>query len=139
MTRYVTVGDSMGQATVVYAAIVTLPDGTTVSDIPIQAGESVISIIGSAATVDGAWTADVGNNITLKLSGKAMVDGDQVLTVASLVSSEVGTSVTGALTLEPAFYQPVNIRVREGHLNLSAAHDGTSPGVGFIAITLGID
>ena len=139
MTRYITVGDSMGQATVVYAAVVTLPDGTTVSDVPIQAGESVISVIGSALTIDGAWTVDTGNNYTLKLSGKALVDGDQELNVGASVSSEVGTSVTGALTLEPAFYQPTVIRVREGHMNVSVAYDGTSPGTPFIAITLGID
>ena len=125
----------MSQATTTYAAVQTLPDGGTMVDLVVQAGESEIFMIGSVVVIDGAWTVDTGNNFTLRLTGKGLVDGDQELNVGVLKCDETGTSVTGTLTSAPAFYQPVSIRVRAGHINLSAAYDGTDPGTPFLAVT----
>ena len=125
----------MSQATTTYAAVQTLPDGGTMVDLVVQAGESEIFMIGSVVVIDGAWTVDTGNNFTLRLTGKGLVDGDQELNVGVLKCDETGTSVTGTLTSSPAFYQPVSIRVRQGHINVSAAYDGTDPGTPFLAVT----
>ena len=138
LARYVTVADSMAQVTNAFVAAQTLPDGSTQVGIKIQAGESMITMIGSGITIDGAWTIDTGNNFTIRFSGKASVDGEQEINIGALKCDETGTSVTGTLTALPATYQPVQIRVKEGDLTVSFAYDGTDPGTPFAAVTLEI-
>ena len=136
---YVTVADSMGQATVVYAAVQTLPDGGTLSTVKVPPGMTKITSIGVAIVVDGAWTVDTGNNFTLRFTGTGLKDGDQEINVGAIASQETGTSVTGSYTIEPATYIPVTIDLKPGEISLSAAYDGTSPGTPFIAVTLGFE
>lgn len=127
----------MSQAANTYASVQTKPDGGTLSTVPIPSDARRIVAIGAAVVIDGAHTADTGNNFTLKLSGTGMVDGEQELIVGSMASQETGTSVTGEITLMGAWYQPTDIRVKPGQdINVSAAFDGTDPGTPFLVITL---
>lgn len=136
---YITVADSMTQATTTFASVQTLPDGGTLSSIKVPPGMSRISVIGVAVTHDVVAIADTGNNFTLQISGTGSVDGIQELYAGSVASQTTGTSVTGTLSLRPAFYRPVNIRVKPGEINVAAAFDGTDGGSPFLAVTLGFD
>jgi hypothetical protein len=136
---YVTVADSMAQATNTYAAVQTLPDGGTLSTVKVPPGMTKISIIGTAVTHDGAATVDTGNHFSLQLSGTGMVDGIQEVFAGTLASQETGTSVTGTMTHKPAFYRKTDIKVKAGEISVSAAYNGTDPGTPFIAVTLGFE
>lgn len=136
---YITVADSMTQATNTYAAVQTLPDGGTLSTVKVPPNTSKITILGIAKTIDGAWTIDTGNNFTLRFTGTGIVDGQHEINVGSLSTQETGTSVTGELTVMPAIYIPVDITVKAGEISISAAYDGTDPGTPFLAVTLGFD
>ena len=136
---YVTVGDSMTQATNTFASVQTLPDGGTLTSVKVPPGMTRISVIGTAITHDGAATIDTGNNFTVQLSGTGMVDGIQEFNAGALTSQETGTSVTGALSIQQAHYRAVEVKVKQGEINVAAAYDGTSPGTPFICITLGFE
>ena len=136
---YVTVADSMTQAANAFVALQTLPDGGTLSSIKVPPNMTKISVVGTAVSHDVAATIDTGNNFTLQFSGTGLVDGIQELFAGTLASQETGTSVTGKLTHQPAFYRKTNIRVKPGEVVLSAAFDGTDPGSPFIAVTLGFE
>lgn len=136
---YVTVADLMTQATNTFTAVQTLPDGGTLSSIKVPPGMTKISVIGTAVTHDIAATIDTGNNFTLQFSGTGLVDGIQELYAGTVASQETGTSVTGTLSHNPAFYRPVDIKVKPGEVTVAAAYDGTDPGSPAIAITLGFE
>ena len=136
---YITVADSMAQSTTTFTALQTLPDGSTLSAIRVPPGMTKISIIGAAVVIDGAGTVDTGNNYTIQLSGTGLADGIQEIVVGGTASQETGTSVTGTMTLQPAFYRPVDIRLKEGDIVISGAFDGTDPGTPYLAVTLGLE
>lgn len=136
---YVTVGDSMTQATTTFAAVQTLPDGGTLSSIKVPPGMKKISVLGTSITHDGAATIDTGNAFIIQLSGTGMVDGIQELLVGGLMSQETGTSVTGAYTNLPAVYRNVDVNVKPGEVVLAAGYTGADPGSPFIMITLGFE
>ena len=136
---YITVADSMTQATTTYAAVQTLPDGGTLSSVKVPPGMSKISVIGTALTHDVIAVIDTGNNFTLQLSGTGLKDGIQEIPLGALMATEVGTSVTGSLSFAHANYRMVDIAVKPGEITLAAAYDGTDPGSPFCAITLGFD
>ena len=138
MGRYVTVADSMSQAVNTYVPALTSPDGTSISDIAIQRGETMITKLFVGLIIDGAWTVDTGNNFTAKFSGKGMVDSDQEVNLGALKCDETGTSVTGTLTAGPITPLAVEIKVKEGHITVSIAMDGTDPGTPFGVIGLEI-
>jgi hypothetical protein len=136
---YVTVADSMTQAVNTYVALNTLPDGSTLSSIKVPPNSTKISVIGTAVTHDGAATVDTGNNFTLQFSGTGMVDGIQELYAGTLMSQETGASVTGTLTQQPAFYRPVDLKVKPGEITIAAAMDGTDCGSPFVVVTVGFE
>lgn len=136
---YVTVGDLMDQATVVYGAVQTAPDGSTLSTIKVPPGMTKISTLGSAVSPNVISLIDTGNNITLKFTGTGLADGDQEIVIGGIANQETGTSVTGNLSYRPAHYTPVDIRLKPGELSLSAAYDGTDSGSPFMAVTLGLE
>ena|SRR3990167_6805186 len=136
---YVTVGDSMTQATTTFTAVQTAPDGTTLSSIRVPPGMTRISSIGAAVTHDVISVIDTGNNFVIQLSGTGLADGIQELLVGGLATQETGTSVSGNLTARPAFYRDVDIKLKAGDIIVSAAYSGTDPGSPFIAITLGFE
>ncbi len=136
---YVTVGDSMAQAADTFSTVQTQPAGGTLSSIKVPPGMTRISIMGVALTHDGASTIDTGNNFTLQLSGTGVKDGIQEFNMGAIASQETGTSVTGTLSLQPAFYRNVDVIVKPGEINIAAAFDGTDPGTPFLAVTLGFD
>ena len=136
---YITVGDSMTQATNVYAAVQTLPDGGTLSTVKVPPGMKKITVLGSAITPDVISLIDTGNNFTLKFTGTGLSDGDQEISLGALANQETGVSVAGNLSYQPANYTPVDINVKPGEISLSAAYDGTDGGTPFIAVTLGFE
>ena len=136
---YITVADSMTQATNTFGSVQTLPDGGTLSSVKVPPGVSRISVLGTALTHDVAATIDTGNNFTLQLSGTGMVDGIQEFNAGALTSQETGTSVTGTLSIKPAHYRPIDVRVKQGEINVAAAYDGTDGGSPFICVTLGFE
>jgi len=137
---YVTVADSMTQATTAFAALQTSPDGSTIQNIKVPNGMTRISTIGTIVSPDVISVIDVGNSFTLQFSGAGMVDGIQELNAGSTCCQETGTSVTGTLAVAMAHYRDVNIRVKGGDvITLAAAYSGTDPGSPFIAVTLGFD
>ena len=129
----------MTQAADTFSSVQTQPDGSTLSSVKVPPGASRITILGSAVTHNGAETIDTGNNFTLQLSGTGLVDGIQEFNVGALSAQETGTSVTGTLSLQPASYRNVDVRVKPGDINVAAAFDGTDPGSPFLAVTLGFD
>ncbi len=136
---YVTVGDSVTQATTTFAAVQTQPDGGTLSSIKVPPGMTKISEISTLMIHDVISVIDTGNNFTLQLSGTGMKDGIQELPMGSLMTEEVGTSVTGNFTSAPALYRKVDIALKPGEITLAAAYDGTDPGTPFLAVTLGFE
>ena len=136
---YVTVADSMTQATTTFTAVQTLPDGGTLSSIKVPPGMKKISGLGSALTPDGTTTIDTACNFTLQLSGTGMVDGIQEFNIGALLNQEVGTSVGAGLVAETANYRAIDVNVKPGEIVVSAAYDGTDPGSPFIAVTLGFE
>lgn len=134
---FVTVADAMTQAANTFVAMQTAPDGSTLNNIKVPQGVQKISMIGSAISHDGAATVDTGNNFTLQLTGPGMVDGTQEVHIGTLLSQETGTSVTGTLTHQPAFYRTVDMKVKPGDvINAACAYDGTDPGSPFAAVTV---
>ena len=137
---FITVADSITQAANTFVAMQTAPDGSTLNNIKVPQGVSKISILGSALTHDGAATIDTGNNFTLQLTGPGLVEGTQEFNIGALASQETGTSVTGAVTFRPAYYRPVDVKVKAGDIITAAcAYDGTDPGSPFAAVTLGFE
>ena len=137
---FVTVADAMTQAANTFVAAQTAPDGSTISNIKVPQGVTKISVIGSAITHDVIAVIDTGNNFTCQLTGPGMVDGTQELNIGALATQETGTSVTGTMSLRPAFYRPVDIKVKAGDvINVALAFDGTDPGSPFAAVTLGFE
>lgn len=137
---YVTIADSMTQATTAFAALQTSPDGSTIQNIKVPNGMTRISTIGHIVSPDVISVIDVGNNYTLQFSGAGMVDGIQELNAGATCCQETGTSVTGSLNFAHATYRDVNIRVKGGDvITVAAAYSGTDPGSPFIAVTLGFD
>ena len=136
---YVTVGDSMTQATTTFTAIQTLPDGGTLTSIKVPPNMKKITVVGTAVTPDGAQSVDTGNAFILQFSGTGMVDGIQELLVGGLASQETGTSVTGAYTHQPAVYRTVDINVKQGEVTVAGAYTGTDSGSPFIMVTLGFE
>ncbi len=137
---YVTLADSVTQATTAFAALQTSPDGSTIQNVKVPMGMSRISTIACVLSPDVISVIDTGNNFTLQFSGAGMVDGIQELNAGALCNQETGTSVTGDLTFATAHYRDVNIRVKAGDvITLAAAYSGTDPGSPFIAVTLGFD
>ena len=137
--NYITVGNIMTQATTVFSSVTTGPDGGTVSSIKVPPGATRISVIGTAISHDVISVIDTGNNFTIQLSGTGMVDGIQEFNAGALATQETGTSVTGELTFCPARYRGVDVRVKQGEINVAAAYDGTDPGSPLIVITFGFD
>ena len=73
----------------------------------------------------------------LKLSGAALIDGDQELVVAATMSDETGSSVTGEFSVVPALWQTCNIGVKPGNvLNLFGSYNGTDSGTEAIVVSL---
>ena len=136
---YITVGDSMTQATTTFSAVQTQPDGGTLSSIKVPPGMTRISEISTIVMHDVISVIDTGNNFTLALTGTGLKDGNQELPIGALMTEEVGTSVTGNWSALNALYRKVNILLKPGEIILSAAYDGTDPGTPFCAITLGFD
>ena len=136
---YVTVGDSMTQATTTFTAIQTLPDGGTLSSIKVPPGMTRISVLGTSVTHDGAATIDTGNAFILQFSGTGMVDGIQEIVVGGLMSQETGASVTGAYTNLPAVYRDIDIKLKPGEVVIAGAYTGADPGSPFIMVTLGFE
>ncbi|MDI6721023.1 MAG: hypothetical protein QMD85_01440 [Candidatus Aenigmarchaeota archaeon] len=136
---YVTVSDSMTQATTTFTAVQTLPDGGTLSTIKVPPGMKKISVIGTCLTHDGAAVIDTGNAFFLQFSGTGMVDGIQEVVIGGLMSQETGTSVTGTYTHQPAVYRNVDINVKAGEITVAAAYNGTDGGSPFVAVTLGFE
>ncbi len=137
---YVTIADSVTQATTAFAALQTAPDGSTIQNIKVPNGMTRISVLGVSLTPDVISIIDTGNSFTLQFSGAGMVDGIQELHAGSLCTQETGTSVTGDLVFANAHYRDVNIRVKGGDvITVAAAYSGTDPGSPFIAVTLGFD
>jgi len=136
---YVTVGDSMTQATTTFAAVQTQPDGGTLSSVKVPPGMTKISEIAFACIHDLIAVIDTGNNLTLQLSGTGLKDGIQELQIGALFDTEVGTAVTGSVTFQNAEYRKVDIALKPGEIVLSAAYDGTDPGTPFMAVTLGFE
>lgn len=136
---YVTVGDSMAQATTTFAAVQTQPDGGTLSSIKVPPGMTKISEIATLVIHDVVAIIDTGNNFTLQLSGTGMKDGIQEVPIGALMAEEVGTSVTGNFAIAHAEYRKVDIQLKPGEITLSAAYDGTDPGTPFMAVTLGFE
>ena len=135
-----TVADSMTQAANSFVAMLTAPDGSTLSNIKVPQGVTKISVIGSALSPDVISLIDTGNNFTLQLSGSGMVDGNQELNIGALCNQETGTSVTGTLSLRPAWYRAVDIKVKAGDvINVAAAYDGTDGGSPFAVVTVGFE
>src|SRR3990167_8708437 len=99
---YVTVADSMAQATNTFAGVQTLPDGGTLSSIKVPPDMKKISILGTAITHDVIGVIDTGNNFTVQLSGTGMVDGIQEFNIGALSNGEVGTSVGMSFEAEVA-------------------------------------
>ena len=135
---YVTVADSMSQGANAFSALQTQPDGGTLSSVKVPPGMTKIVQIGYSVIVDGAWTADTGNNFTLQLSGTGMKDGIQELNLGALGCQVTGTSVTGTVATRMATYREVTIALTPGEINLAGAFDGTDPGTPFLAVTLGL-
>src|SRR3990167_7082263 len=106
---YVTVGDSVGQATTTFAAVQTQPDGGTLSTIKVPPGMTKISEISTLVMHDVISVIDTGNNFTLQLSGTGLKDGIQEVPIGALMTEEVGTSVTGNFATAPALYRKVDI------------------------------
>ena len=136
---YVTVGDSMTQATTTFAAVQTQPDGGTLTSVKVPPGMTKISEIATLINHDVISVIDTGNNFTLQLSGTGLKDGIQEIPVGALMASEVGTSTTGNFAVAPALYRKVDIALKPGEITLSAAYDGTDPGTPFLGVTLGFD
>ena len=137
---FVTVANSMTQATTTFTAAQTAPDGSTLSNIKVPQGVTKISVVGSAITHAVISVIDTGNNFTAQFTGPGMVDGTQELNIGALATQETGTSVTGNCSYRPAFYRPVDMRVKAGDvINVAFAYDGTDPGSPFAAVTLGFE
>mgnify|MGYP001596107228 CR=1 FL=1 len=136
---YVTVGDSMGQATTTFASVQTLPDGGTLSSIKVPPDMKKISVLGSCLSSDVISVIDVGNNFTVQLSGTGLVDGIQEFNIGALFSGEVGASVGMSWDAQPANYRNVDVAVKPGEIVVSCAYDGTDPGTPFVAVTLGFE
>ncbi len=136
---YVTVGDSMTQATTTFAAVQTQADGGTLSSVKVPPGMTKISEIATMVMHDVISVIDTGNNFTLQLSGTGLKDGIQEIPIGALMTEEVGTSVTGNFATAGAVYRKVDIALKPGEITLSAAYDGTDPGTPFMAVTLGFE
>ena len=136
---YVTVGNIMTQATTVFSAVQTLPDGGTLSSIKVPPDMKKISVLGISLSHNDISVIDTGNNFVLQLSGTGMVDGIKEFIVGTLACQEVGTSVGASLAAEKANYRNVEINVKPGEIVLSAAYSGTDPGSPLIVATLGFE
>ena len=136
---YVTVGDIMTQATTVFTAVQTLPDGGTLSSVKVPPGMTKISVLGVALSHNDVAVIDTGNNFTVQLSGTGLVDGIQEFHVGTLAAQEVGTSVVASLTAEKASYRDVDVKLKPGEIVISAAYDGTDPGSPLCVVTLGFE
>lgn len=136
---YVTVGDSMTQATATFAGVQTLPDGGTLSSIKVPPDMKKISVLGTCLSNDLISIIDVGNNFTIQLSGTGLVDGIQEFNIGALFSGEVGTSVGMSWDAQPANYRDVDVAVKPGEIVVSCAYDATDPGTPFVAVTLGFE
>lgn len=137
---YVTVADSVTQATTAFAALQTAPDGSTIQNIKVPNGMTRISVLGISISPDVVAIIDTGNTFTLQFSGAGMVDGIQELNAGALCSQSTGTSVTGDLDFAHAHYRDVNIRVKGGDvITIAAAYSGTDGGTPFVAVTVGFD
>ena len=136
---YVTVGNIMTQATTVFSAVQTLPDGGTLSSVKVPPGMTKISVIGTALSHNDIAVIDTGNNFTLQLSGTGLVDGIQEFLVGTLACQEVGTSVGASLSAEKANYRDVDVKLKPGEIVLSAAYSGTDPGSPLMVVTLGFE
>ena len=136
---YVTVANIMTQATTVFSAVQTLPDGGTLSSIKVPPDMKKISVLGVSLSHNDISVIDTGNNFTVQLSGTGLVDGIQEFLVGTLACQEVGTSVGASLSAEKANYREVDINVKPGEIVLSAAYSGTDPGSPLCVITLGFE
>src|SRR3990167_2590780 len=136
---YVTVGNIMTQATNVFSAVQTLPDGGTLSSIKVPPGMTKLSVLGVSLSHDSIAVIDTGNNFTVQLSGTGLVDGIQEFHVGTLAAQEVGTSVGASLTAEKASYRDVDVKLKPGEIVISAAYDGTDPGSPLCVVTLGFE
>ena len=94
MVKWYTRHADMTGATTAYVAMTLDTRNNTVTAPKIAQGYEHIKYIVADTGVDAAHTVDVGNIFVLKLSGDAMVHGDQEIIIGGVSSQETATSVT---------------------------------------------
>src|SRR5437660_5514920 len=126
MAYYLTMGTVGTVATNTYTALSTTADGGSTTNFSVPLDTSRVSRLGFNLTISGAQILNTGNCAFVKLSGAALVDGDQEFCLGGTTSDETGTSVTGELTNIPATWQPVNVRLKPGNtFSVSGSYNGT--------------
>lgn len=140
MTKWYTRHADMAQATTTYAALSLNTANATVASPKVPAGYGHISWITAVFGIDAAVGLDLSNIGVLKLSGDAMVHGDQELIIGAIESQETGTSVTEVMYISHPLVLGTNIWVKPGEtLDLSAAYYGTDIGDPIMSVSIGLD
>lgn len=134
---YVTVHGILTAATQVYVALNTGTDGGTPGPIKVPQGRNRISALITSFAIDGALTVDVGNIGIIKLSGKALPQGDQEFVIGEIQNQETGTSVGLQVNARPAFRHNVSISVIGGNdLTVYGSYTGTDAGSQIVTVCL---
>ena len=134
ITRHLQAGTA---ATLTYADLTASTSGGTPGTVKVPTGANRITKIIATASAESTVVVDVGNVFVIKLSGKALMTGDQEIVVGSLLSQEDGTSVGITIDSRPATVIPVSIGVRGGsELMISGAYGGTDTGTQNFSVTL---
>ena len=140
MVKWYTRHADMTGATTAYVAMTLDTRNNTVTAPKIAQGYEHIKYIVADTGVDAAHTVDVGNIFVLKLSGDAMVHGDQEIIIGGVSSQETATSVTELVGYKEPFVFPTNIWVKGGQtLDMNVAYFGTDIGSPIVGVSLGLE
>ena len=139
MAWYFVRNDSMTQATATYAVVETGADGGTAGPIKVPVGASMIRSLRVSLNLN-AQPVVTGANYVVKLTGNALVQGEQEIVVGSTQYEEGGGTVTAtAIEISNPVLIPVSIPLRAGNdITVNAAYVGTDPGTPDISVGLEI-